>query len=178
MKSKLIAVSAISSALISIFLTIGAYVEFVDIIAILFSSAFVIIPLYYKSYKACFLTYLAGGLLGALFSLPMLLKSIVFPAYFGFFGLCPILVWLFKDKKINNILTYILFGIWFIIIAYGIYFFYVFVMNIPINDLPKIISDNIYLFIFIFAILFYIVYLRFTYLLRVVEDRLLRKIIK
>ena len=46
MKSKVVTVSAISAALTAIALTLGAYIELVDLYAIVISSAFIILPTY------------------------------------------------------------------------------------------------------------------------------------
>ena len=46
MKSKVVTLSAISAALTAIVLTLGAYIELVDLYSIVISSVFVILPLY------------------------------------------------------------------------------------------------------------------------------------
>ena len=86
MKSKLITISAISSALITIVLTIGAYIEVADLLALVVATIFVALPLYFNSYIASILSFLAGGILALIFS-GFNFLSVVFPAYFGFFGL-------------------------------------------------------------------------------------------
>jgi hypothetical protein len=58
MKSKLLAVSAISASLTAIILTIGAYVSMADLFCLTISSVTVLPPLYFKSYKAGFLSFL------------------------------------------------------------------------------------------------------------------------
>ena len=52
MKSRLLAISAISAALVAISLTVGAYVDMADIFSLVIASAFVLLPLYYDSFKA------------------------------------------------------------------------------------------------------------------------------
>ena len=43
MKSKVIALSAISASFITLFLSVGAYIEVVDLIAVVVASAFIIL---------------------------------------------------------------------------------------------------------------------------------------
>ena len=50
MKSKIISISAISAGFLALILTVGAYIEMVDLFCIVISSVFVILPLYYKSF--------------------------------------------------------------------------------------------------------------------------------
>ena len=178
MKSKLIALSAISSALVAIILTFGAYLQLVDIFAVTLSSVFVTLPLYHKSYKACILTYLVGGVIAFMIS-GFNVFSIVFPSYFLYFGIYPILQNKFMEKgKKGKILGTILSAIWFIAFAYGIYFYYTAFMGLQINDLPMWISDNIYYFISVFALLFYAIFNRFIYVVNKLSNQLLQRIIK
>ena len=86
MKSKVLALSAVSASFIAVFLTLGAYIELVDLVAVVVASIFVLLPLYMKSYKGSLLAYLAGGLLAFLIS-GFNILSLVFPAYFAFFGI-------------------------------------------------------------------------------------------
>ena len=177
MNSKLIALSAISSAFVAIIRIFGAYVQLVDVFTIVASSVFVTLPLYYKSYKASFLTYLAGGVIAFLIS-GFNFLSIVFPSYFAFFGLFPIIQSLIADKGFNKILGVILTLIWFVAVAFGLYFYYTGVMKMEIRDLPVWIANNIYYFIVIFAVVFYCIYNRFVYVTKRLTDQLLKRIIK
>ena len=90
MKSKVIALSAISAGFIAISLTAGAYIDLIDLITVIAASIFVILPLYYNSYAGCFMANAAGGILAFLFS-GFNIFSVVFPAYFAFFGIYPII---------------------------------------------------------------------------------------
>ena len=86
MKSKTIALSAISAGFVAIILTVGAYVEFTDVFMLAVSSIFVLLPLYFNSYKGSILAFIVGGVIAFLVS-GFNILSIVFPSYFGFFGI-------------------------------------------------------------------------------------------
>ena len=177
MKSKLIALSAISSALVAIILTLGAYIQLIDVFTIVVASIFVTLPLYYNSFKAGVLTYLAGGVIAFMIS-GFNYLSIVFPSYFLFFGVYPIVQHAFMRKgKTAKIIGTILSLIWFVAVAYGLYFFYTGLIG-PLNDFPVWILDNIYYFVALFAIVFYFIFNRFILVLGRFTNQLLRRIIK
>ena len=177
MKSKVVTVSAISAALTAIALTLGAYIELVDLYAIVISSAFIILPTYYKSYKGSFLSALAGGIIAFMCS-GFNILSIVFPAYFAFFGVFPIVRLLMQEKGFNKIWAYVIGLIWCVAIFYGGYFYYTSVMMVPLTDLPPMISNNILLFVGLVAAIFYVVYERSIVVFKRVVDRCLGRIIK
>ncbi len=177
MKSKVVTVSAISAALTAIVLTLGAYVELVVLYSIVISSVFVILPLYYKSYKGSFLGALAGGLIAFMCS-GFNILSIVFPAYFAFFGFFPIVRLIMLDKKVNKIWTYIIGLCWCVAVFYGGYFYYTAVMMVNLADLPAFLSNNILLFVGIIAVVFYVVYERSVIVFKRVVDKYLGRILK
>lgn len=188
MKSKVIALSAISAAFVAIFLTFGAYVEFFDLIAVVVASVFVILPSYRESRLGCFLAYLVGGFIGFLFS-GLNIASIVFPAYFAFFGLMPVMN-LFAEKKLNKKLWFFIKLVWAVGVAYLLLWYYTAIMNMPIEytfslfgksfDLTDV--ENIYytfLVVYgVFAVIFFAVYDRFVYVARFSVNKLLNRIIK
>ena len=177
MKSKLIALSAISSALVAIILTLGAYIQLIDVFTIVVASIFVTLPLYYNSFKAGVLTYLAGGVIAFMIS-GFNYLSIVFPSYFLFFGVYPIVQHAFMRKgKTVKIIGTILSLIWFVAVAYGLYFFYTGLIG-PLNDFPVWILDNIYYFVALFAIVFYFIFNRFILVLGRFTNQLLKRVIK
>lgn len=178
MKSKIISISAISASLVALCLTLGSYVTFVDVFCTIIASVFVILPLYYKSFKGCFLTYLAGGLVATLACLPSLTYSFVLPAYFIFFGLFPIVKNLLAYKGVNKIVSIFIGLIWCVLALYGIYFYYVLVLGLNLSDLPFFIEKYILIFIGVFSIIFYFIYDRFIFVVKLVIDRYLKKIIK
>lgn len=177
MNSKIIALTAISSAIIAVFLTLGAYIEFIDVFSIVIASIFVILPLYYKSYLASFLCFLSGGVLAFLFS-GFNIFSIIFPAYFGFAGIYPIIKCRMADKNFNKIFSYIIGVVWCVAAFYGIYYYYLFVANGILDGLPEFIEKYLIYFVGIAGAVFYFVYDRFIYVMRFAFDRYLSKIIK
>ena len=181
MKSKVITVSAISASLVAICLAVSIYVNFADIFALILSSTFVILPLYVKSYKGCIMSYLAGGILGLIFGWFNFISSFVFPAYFAFFGLFPIVNCFFKEKKIKIYILHIVGLLWCVAVFYGIYFYYTFVMGLEFNDLPSYlawIGDYILYAVGVIGLVFYFIYDRFITVIRILIDRYLGKIIK
>ena len=177
MKSKLVSLSAISSALTALSLTIGAYVEIADLSALVLSSIFIIMPLYYNSYKASFLTSFVGVII-AFLSSGFNIMSLVFPSYVVFFGVYPILRFFMSEKIKNKWLIYIIGSIWFILTVYGMYFYYTTVMGVLINDLPLWLLNNILYWIAPLALIIYIVYDKFIMVSKGVLDRYIGRIIK
>ncbi|MBQ3115690.1 MAG: hypothetical protein IJC07_01540 [Clostridia bacterium] len=177
MKSKIIAISAIAAAFVALILTLGAYIEFIDLFTIVMSSAFVILPFYYKSYKGCILAYLVGGIIGFLFS-GFNIFSIVFPSYFLFFGVYPIVRQKFEDKKVKKYITIPVGLIWFTATVYGIDFYYIGVMGQTFSDLPDFILKNMLWILAIISVVLYFIYDKYIYVVRKVTDRYLAKMKK
>ena len=177
MKSKVIALSSISAGFIAILLTIGAYFEIADIITTVFASCFVILPLYYGSYKGSIITYLVGGFIAFMFS-GFNLYTLVFPSYFLFGGIYPIISTFFREKKNKPLLLYIIGAIYSAIFFVGMYYYYVFFMQIPISDLPEFIKNNIILVMIVFGVIFYFIFDRFIVVFRKITNMYLHKIVK
>ena len=177
MKSKVLALSAISAAFIALFLTVGAYLSFVDLVSVVFASAFTLLPLYYKSYSGSILSFLAGGIIAFLFS-GFNVYSLVFPAFFFFFGCYPVVKTAFTEKKVNKVLSVIIGLIWCVAFSYGLYFYYVFFMKMTLSDFPEIIVRYIYLFIPLFAVVLFIVFDRYVFAVKLTVDRYIGRIIK
>lgn len=177
MRSKLIAISAISASLTSIFLTLGAYIEATDVFAVVIGSIFTILPLYYKSFKASALAYLVGGVIGFLFS-GFNLLSLVFPAYFTFFGIYPLIKYKLMDKNFNKIVGFIIGLLWFVAVAYGLYFYYINIMQGILDGIPFNLQNYVIYLVGGIAIVFYVVYDRFIVVVRKVADYYLSKILK
>ena len=177
MKSKVVSLSAISSTFIAIILTAGAYIEFLDLFTAILASAFVILPIYLRSYLGSVLSFLAGGIIAFLFS-GFNYLSIVFPVYFGFLGLYPILKCRSEDKKYNKILIYTIGLIWCVFAFYGAYFYYTLIMSGVLDGLPKWIGDYLLVIVGVVAIVFYFIYDRFVVVLRRFLDRYLSRIVK
>jgi len=177
MKSRVITISAVSAALTAIFLILGTYVEVIDIFAIITSSVFIILPLYYKSYKGSILASVVGGVIALCCCIPKLLTP-VFPAYFAFFGIYPIIACLMRDKGVNKFLRFFIGLIWCVAVFYGGYYFCVGVLGFTLSDLPKVIIDYALIFVGLIGIVFFVIYDRFIYLLKKFVDYYLNRIIK
>ncbi len=177
MNSKNVAISAVSAGLVALFLLFGAYIEMADVFTVVIASVFVLLPLYYKSYKSSFLAYLAGGVVAFICS-GFNWLSLVFPAYFTFFGVYPIVKNFVTEKKFNKLVCFIVGLVWFMIVSVGLYFYYTLVMNVTIDDIPTWLADYVLIFVAIIAVIFFIVYDRFVVVVRRVIDYYLRRIIK
>lgn len=178
MKSKIISISAISAGFVALFLIIGTYITVTDVFAIVVSSVFVLLPLYYKSFKGCFMAYLVGAVICTLVCLPTILTSFVLPAFVCFFGIYPIIKFIMQEKKVNKIVSYVIGLVWCVIAFYGIYFYYTLVAGFVFTDIPLFISKYIYVFVGLFAIAFFVIYERFLVFAKAFIDRYLGKIVK
>ena len=176
MKSKLISLSAISSALVAIFLTIGAYVEVADLCMLVIASVFVLLPLYYNSFKASFLTFLVGGVIAVMLS--GFNFALIFPAYFLFFGLYPIVKQLIIQKRLDRKLCIVIGLVWILIAFYLCYFYYTLVLKFSVSDLPYGLSDYVLYIVGLLAVVFYFVYDRFIFVAKFTMDKYLKKILK
>ncbi len=176
MKSKVISLSAISAGFIAIALIIGSYIEITDLFMVVVASVFVLLPLYLKSYKGSFLAFLAGGLIALLCS--GFNFALIFPAYFTFFGVYPIVKNKLLEKKVKFSITIIIGLIWFVIVAYGCYFYYTLVLNGIFEGLPAFIENYIIYGVGLIAVIFFFIYDRFLFVVKFFVDKYLRKIIK
>lgn len=177
MKSKIISLSAVSAGLTAIFLIIGAYIELFDLFTVIIASVFVILPLYYRSYKGSLLCALAGGVVAFLCS-GFNILSLVFPAYFAFFAFYPIAKFYMMEKQINKYICLIIGLIWLVAVAYGCYFYLVFIIGGAFDGLPLWIIDYVVYIVAGVAVIFYFIYDRFLLVARFMADKYLRRIIK
>jgi hypothetical protein len=177
MNSKVVSISSISAGLIAIALLVGAYFEFADLFAVVIASVFVLMPLYLKSYKGSVLAGLAGGVIAFLCS-GLNFLSLVFPTFISFFCFYPIVKCKMVEKSVKKIYNYIFGLVWFLIVAYGAYFYYTLVMHGVFEGLPNWISDYILYFIGALSIVFYFIYDRFIFVVKLFLDKYLSKIIK
>lgn len=179
MKSKMIALSAISASFVALFLTLGSYVEIVDMIAVVVASAFIILPLCKKWYLASFLSYLAGGILAFLIS-GFNYLSLVFPSYFFFFGIFPVVQKIMTDKKIKNWIVYLIGMLWSVAVSIGLYYYYTLLMGFQV-DFSSIEWLNNYAvpLVALFGVVIFFLYLHLINLwLRMAEkyiDKLINK---
>lgn len=177
MKSKNLALSAISAAFVAILLTLGAYIEFIDLFAVVVSSVFVMLPLYYKSYVGGWLSCLAGGLIAFLCS-GFNIMSLVFPAFFCFFGLYPLVKCKFIDKNVNMVISSIVGVLWCVVAFYGLYFYYTAVMGQIFEGVPAWIVDYLLYAVGIVSVGFYFIYDFYIVAARKIIDKYIGKILK
>ena len=177
MKSKLIALSAISASFITIVLSLGAYIELIDMASIVIASVFVLMPLYYKSYLGSFLSYLAGGLLAFIIS-GFNFYSLVFVGYFGLFGLYPIVNFLFKEKSLNKYAAFIIKFIWFVGGMIGLYFYYTAFYGLDLSENLEFLRPYVLLIYSVFSVGFYFVFDYAINKLKRIIDYYLNRIIK
>lgn len=177
MKSKVIALSAISASFIAIILTLGAYIELIDLVTIVLSSVFVMLPLYNNSYMGGWLSCIAGGLIAFMCS-GFNIMSLVFPAYFGFFGIYPLVKCKMMDKKVNIWFSMIIGLIWCVGVFYGMYFYYTAVMGEIFAGLPAQIVDYVIYIVGAVGVLFYFIFDRFVVVARFALDKIVGKIIR
>lgn len=176
MKSKLISLCAISSSFVAICLTIGAYIETIDIFMLIVASIFVILPLYYNSFKGCLLAFLVGGVIAVILS--GFNMAVIFPAYFSFFGLYPIFKHKVLQKGVNKVVSAIIGLIWILIAFYGCYYYYIMVLGGEITGVPEQIKDYIVYLVGLLAIIFYIVFDKSVVIMKFTIDKYLKRIIK
>ena len=177
MKSKFVAISAISAGFIALCLTVGAYFSVASLVALVLSSIFVFMPLYYNSYKGAFLCYGVGGIIAFLFS-GLNYLSIIFPAYFGFFGLFPIIYLYCKTKNLNNIVITIVGIVWCLILFYGGYYFYTLALGGEIVLKYDFITQFINVFLGVVSVCFFFFFSAYLNTFKRVIDGYLQRIIK
>ena len=177
MKSKVLSISAISAAFIAIVLTVGAYIELIDFLAVLLSSIFVLLPLYYGSYKGSILESLSGVVIAFLCG-GLNILSLVFPTYLLFFGFYPIFRSKMTDKKVKSIYVYIIGLIWFLITCYASYFYYTLIMKGIFEGMHAWIVDNSLLFVGVIGVVFYFIFDFFIVSIRRVVNSYLYRILK
>ena len=117
--SKVIALSAMSSALAIVLLVLGAYIEVLDLSCLFLASLALMMPLS-KGYRlGGFLAYLATAILSLL--LTGFRLQVIIP-FAMFFGLHPLVNHLQKRYKINVIIATIIKTAWFVGTLYVMYF--------------------------------------------------------
>ncbi len=176
MKSKVVSLSAISASFIAVALIIGTYFELADLFMLVTASAFVLLPLYLKSYKGSFLAFLAGGVIAILicgFNF-----TLIYPAYFGFFGIYPIIKIKMLEKRVSKTLNIVIGIIWFLVVSYVCYYYYIFVLGGVFEGLPTWVEKYLIYFIGLIAVVFYFIYDRFIVAIKFSLDKYLSKIVK
>ncbi len=116
---KLIALSAVSTALGVVFLVIGAYFQTFDLSALFMSAIAMMLPLSKNSIKGAIFTYFATALLSFCFALSRFYLPLL---YVVFFGIHPIINYIQLNSKKNLWFLYIVKGIWFIGVTFLMYY--------------------------------------------------------
>ena len=171
MKSRVLAISAVSAGFVAIVLIIGAYLQVTDIFMLAVSSLFVMLPLYYNSVKGCLLAFLAGGVIALLCALPTIALTIVFPAYAVFFGIYPIIRHYARAKHFNKYLMFIIGLVWCVAAVYGLYFYYTAVIGLSLADLPYWIADYILIILAPVGVIFFVIYDRYVIVMKLFLDK-------
>lgn len=157
MNSKNIAVSAVSASLIAVFLILGAYITVLDISSVVIASLFTLIPLYKKNYLGAFLCFLAGGVI-AFMCYGFNPITLVFPSFFAFFGIYPIVSTKMLEKGVKVAILYVIGIIWCVAVCYGLYFYYTLFMGLNLHNMPLWVMNNIYYILAPVAIAVYFVF--------------------
>ena len=140
--SKIISLSAVTTAFSVIFLTAGAYIDVLDLSCLFLSSLVIMLPLAKGSFKTAIFSYLATAILTLLTTIGTGKFAIV-TLYSVFFGLHPIINYLEETKKFNKVITLIIKDVWFIITLFLMYFTFTL-----FTDLPEFI-ENIIIYVII-----------------------------
>ena len=177
MKSKILAISAISAAFIGVVLTVGVYFSIADYFCLVLASAFVLLPLYYDAYLAGFLSFLAGGLIAFIFS-GFNITVVIVPAYLLFFGSFPIAKFFADKKGVEKWITYVVGLVWCVLAVFGIYYFYLNVSGLDFINIPNFIIENIEIFVALLGVILYVIYERYVVFLKKIIDYYLKKFIK
>ncbi len=120
-KSKLIALSAVTTAFATLFLTMGAYISIFEYSGIFMASICMMIPLTKKSVWAGLMTYVATALLCLIFIGGRWEIAITFAM---FFGLHPLANYFCEKKRIKWFIALPVKEIWFLGTLLFLYFFF------------------------------------------------------
>ena len=116
-----LSLSALSCALVVIFLTVGSYSEILLFTGYLFAGIALMLPLSTGSVKGFFSAYMGGGILGFIFNSARMLDLL---PYVVFFGLHPLVNELQLKRKVTKLNTWVacfLKALWFDLTMYGIW---------------------------------------------------------
>jgi len=163
-----IALSALSCAIATIFLTVGVYSEILLFTGYFLACIALMLPLAKKSYRGYVLSYVATCLLALLFNVARFLDLLPF---IMFFGLHPLVNELQLKTKINHWLACAVKAAWFDVTMLVIWKF-VFEMTTTIPFVDKYIIP----IIFIFGTLFFIFYDYAAYKWRRAVNSLVKRI--
>ena len=165
-----IALSALATAIATIFLTVGVYSEILLFTGYLLSCVALMLPLAKNSYRGFVLAYIATCLLSLLFNAGRFFDLLPF---IMFFGLHPLVNELQLKIKINRWVACVLKALWFDATMYVIWRF-VFAMTTTI----ALIDAYIIPVIFVGGTLFFVLYDYLAYQWRIAVNRLVARIYK
>ncbi len=113
-ESRVVVLSALSTAFATIFLVVGSYLPDLSLAAA-FTASIAMMPILVKrSYKGEILAYVSTVLLSGIFSGFFTRWDALFP-FISFMGLHPLVNAYLKEKKVNKIIALIIKDIWFVI---------------------------------------------------------------
>ncbi len=155
-QSKIIALSAISSAFAIVCLTIGVMLPVFDYSAIFMASLCTMLPLAKKSVKGGILTYL--GTLGLAFVFFLGIRAEIVLTYGIFFGFHPTVNFIIREKKINKVVALVFKTAWFVLsvlIIYWLFSGFLFEESLLNNE---IFNKYVYLIITVVGSVLFIAY--------------------
>ena len=118
--SKIIALSAVATALAVVSLIVGAYVPVFEYSALFMASLCTMIPLAKNSVRGAVLSFIATCILSAFTAVVSTPASIIF--YAVFFGLHPTVNYVMREKRFNKFLGVLIKAAWFVGAILLIYF--------------------------------------------------------
>ena len=157
MSSKDIALSAISAAIVGIALTVGAYVEIIDICMLAIATIAVMLPLYKNLYWGSICAFFAGGLIG-FFAGGMNIQRFIYPAYFFFAGLYPVINALFVKWKLNKWLAHVIKLVWCFGAVYLIYWLSAVVWGLHFDYYWNFVKENIWYILIAVSFVLYVLF--------------------
>ena len=147
---RIVALSAVSTALALVFIIIGAYIPTFDLSGLFMASLCITLPLSKNSIKGAILTYLAVFLLSLIFTAGLFTVPLCFAL---FFGLHPIINFLQNKFFKFRVAFFICKYLWFIVCTYLMYF--VFTMFVVEHSFIK---EYIHYILLIVALVFFPIY--------------------
>lgn len=113
-KSKIVVLSALSSAFATVFLVVGNFFPELSLSGAFLASLSMMPILTKRSYRGAVMAYLSTIILAGIFSGFFVRWDALFP-FAVFLGLHPLVNVILEDKKVNKIVAIIIKDIWFVI---------------------------------------------------------------
>lgn len=158
-RSKLIALSAVSTAFAVVLLALGSFIEIIDIACVMFAGIAIMLPLSKESILGAFLTFLASTLLALILTGA---RFTVIVPYAMFFGLYPIANAVQFKYRINKIVALIVKDVWFLL---SMFVYYKLITTLSGYDIfedfsfiPEKFMDYLVPGLFVFGALFFVLY--------------------